>query len=772
MLAWSACPAASDTLNVLGSHTGKTGKAADQGRRISERAAGAPLRERTNQPREPPARPSRGAARAAARPAGEHPPLSAAAGAPHSPGSRRGRLPSAQSARDPPAQGAAGAVPRPEAGEGPVGSKEKPSLPADAPAGARAQAAGAPDAGTSPVDPAHNSVAGVNGAAAGARLPGPHAVAELAEDFLAQLRREGHPAAHPGGGRGLARARPPESSTPPTDPVPNPVPHRMARQDRAGAGLSSVRSRSNAEGLARRSGVGQGPGLHGSAAADPALGHGFQPVRRHDWEDAQRRDGSGLGACDAGNIDRDGQGQGPPTYVSRRSLRAPVSFARADFNRNGNPAAHGAHEGANAAGADEEAAAPVQAVTVTPILPSSSPPAYESSPALSELVYELGGAGADLEPHQAPPGSQIRSPLGATSGAGSEPGQERRRPLSNASGSYARLELWELAGVSVRGGGSGSGNAAVSAGGSRRHSGTADASSAADAHQSHHDAERRGYVYDESEKQSPDLEAGADGDHLSWSGEPSLDARARGARPDWTEELTLDELQARIAALGRTLAPSPTPARSGVCSPAAGQDPEISNPASGSRRAGAAASWGSLPRGFTGTPPGELRGGQSVQQPAALGGRAASLRITDSDLQHVHLHAGEAAASAAGEGSFGRGRPRPPQLRWPPGGAAGAGDSHDVFSDLGSAVRAWARSPTPLSRARPGAAAAGDARSPSEEGLLRWAQACPSGAHAYANYMSQVCPLSVPTPCHQYLLGCVRASASAFRLSLSAGYKG
>jgi hypothetical protein len=317
---------------------------------------------------------------------------------------------------------------------------------------------------------------------------------------------------------------------------------------------------------------------------------------------------SGTGA--GGAAWRGGRRAGDPTYVSRRLLRASAASVSAQPLPAEPPACMQGDAGMSGAASLRAASA--------------------SSPALSELVYELAAPAPGRQPSLAgssgEPGGSPRDDCWGPA-APSEPWQDRgpgspcsaaapsRLPRRRADGAAAELSERASLGVGVGVGSTYDGLDQLDDRVEQRSRGGSGSSGAA-----------------------ASITAGG-----AWGA--CADALAEGAG-----ELSLDELEARIEALGRAVPGSPQRAHSRAAAQA-----EAAGAADGTA---------------------ERRGaGDPVQ--------------------------------------------RPPQLHC----AGGAAASRDVFSDLGSAARAWARSPTPQ-----GGGAAAEA--PGEAGPPRWARACASGAPA------------------------------------------
>jgi len=321
---------------------------------------------------------------------------------------------------------------------------------------------------------------------------------------------------------------------------------------------------------------------------------------------------SGTGA--GGAAGRGGRPAGDPTYVSRRLLRA--SAARV---------------GARPLPAAPPACAQGDAGMFGAAPPASPRAASASSPALSELVYELAAPAPGPDPsHAGSPGEPSGSPRDDRWGpaAPSEPWQDRGPGSPRRAAATSRSPR-------LRSGGAAEPGEAASLGVGVGVGSTYDGLDQLD---------------DRVEQRSRGGSSGA-AESITAGGAwgACADALAEGAG-----ELSLDALEAWIEALGRAVPGSPHSVRS-----------------------------------------------RAAAQAGAAG----------------------AAAAPAERRAAGDPPQRPPQLRWPAGGAGGAAASHDVFSDLGSAARAWARSPTPQG--------GGAAAQPSgEAGPPRWARACPSGAPA------------------------------------------
>ena len=535
------------------------------------RAAGAPLRDRSNQPRA-----GAEAMRSAARPA----------------------MPAARPQEQPCAVGAAAVLRRRGKGALNAASAAASDPARDAAPPAREVAACAPAAAL-PGDRLAGRGADARGGRNRAAVLGPRAVTEMAEDFLALLRAEGPPEAGPNklGRGGPSTGRP------------------------VAAGIS--RHAGTVGGLAGAAALCSSAGRHERPAASAC-----QPDEALAGQEGShgqaRSSGTSVASGEDALAEQNRQAAAAPTYVSRRSMQASAVRPDAGRHRSMRPA-------------DEPATAH------PPPQPHGSP-ASDSSPALSELVYELGGAGLGAglpEACSGPPSVALGS------GGRPEPGA-RRSYCTEQGGSAVASPLW-LGGNSQD--------------------------------------EREG----------------------SWA--------AGLEDPQRMGDLSLDQIEARIAALGRTLAPSRGLVQSSTPCGALGRlasDPDrVHGPAetgllargatpsahwrsSAGHSSGAAAA-ASLPRGSTGKP----AGAQQVQPP---------------------MRQRRCSAARSGRGD---------EASLQPPSAGGAGDSPDAFSDLGSAVRAWARSPTP--RAGSGAQdSAEELGGGSLDGLLQWAAACPSGALAAA----------------------------------------
>ena len=566
------------------------------------RAAGVPLRDRSNQPCAA-AVPVRAAARAV-MPAEQPPEQPRAAGATAAPALREADAPAA------PAASTAAQVP---AWTAP----------------ARGAAAGAPAAAWPlPGDRLAGRAANASGGASMAIALGPRAVTELAEEFLARLRTEGPPESVPSN-----PARDPSTRRPDSASISG-----HAGNVRADAGVVRLRS---------------GAGGHERPAADdcqPDMAVAG-PEGRQGQASLSPRASVACGKDATSLAERNRHAAAAaPTYVSRRSMRA--SAMQSDAGRRGSM---------------RPGIEPI--ASHVPPEPHGSP-ASDSSPALSELVYDLGGSGFGAGLPEAGSG-----PPSIASGSEShrEPGA-RRSYSTQRSGSAVASPRW------------------------------------------------LGEDYSTGLPGPPVAEGSRAVREGSWDAGPD--------DPQRMGDLSLDQLEARIAALGRTLAPTRglvhSSAPGGALRQVASDPDMVQGPAepglpadeampsaqwcsSASGGAGAAAS-AHAPRGSAGAP----AGAQQEQAPARRPWHSGEGSRAGSDLRR-----GEP------EGPDDRGSLRAPS-------ASGAADSQDVLSDLGSAVRAWARSPTPRVGGGQGSWEGFGGASLGEDSLLRWAAACPSGAPAAA----------------------------------------